>query len=159
MIYKYIKNSAFILFALLTSCSKTPNKNIDEIKNLIETNYIQGALNKMNTSAMIKGYHKDFAIFYSDKNDLRKLPLNNWVKMVEDYKSDGESMKSGLREMSYDFKQIDVTGKAASVKLNLYRKDQLIFTDYITLLKFDEGWKIVTKIYHAHIENPWGIEN
>ena len=52
--------------------------------------------------------------------------------------------------------QIDVTEDIAFVKLKLLRREQLIFTDYITLLKYDSEWKIVTKIYHSHLADPWG---
>jgi hypothetical protein len=42
---------------------------------------------------------------------------------------------------------IDVTGRAATVKTaTLYQG--LRFTDYLTLTRFDDGWKIVNKGYH-----------
>ncbi len=39
---------------------------------------------------------------------------------------------------------IDITGNAAAAKIRIYTKTR-IFTDYFTLLKFKEGWKIVSK--------------
>ena len=125
------------------------------IKALLERCYLNGALNEMNTEAMKEGYHPDFAIFFADGAALQKLPLRDWISMVETFKQ--TQPHSSLRTFSHEFLQIDVTGNAAFVKLNLYRNATLIFTDYITLLKFDGSWKIVTKIYHAYVENPWAL--
>lgn len=159
-----MKNAIMLLTALMsiTSCkviSDKTNLKMDstkqEIKNLIEKSYIQGALNNMNTPEMRKGYHKDFAIFFEENDELKKLPLEIWIQIIEGYKK--REINDGLRDFEAEFLNIEVTETVAFVKLNLKRKGELIFTDYITLLKFGHTWKIVTKIYHAHIENPWNL--
>ena len=131
----------------------TINMEETKIKNLIEECYLNGALNEMNTSKMYKGYHPDFAIFYSEGKLLKKLPLNEWVALVEKYKKSNDT--TSLRKFEYEFAQIDVTETAAFVKLKLTRNGELVFTDLLTLLKFEGEWKIVTKIYHTHVANPW----
>lgn len=45
---------------------------------------------------------------------------------------------------------IEVVGNAAVAKVELYREDKKIFTDFLSLYKFEEGWRIVSKIYHRH---------
>jgi hypothetical protein len=50
----------------------------------------------------------------------------------------------------YKLPIIEVTGGAASVKVELYRNGTLVFTDYPSLLEFDSGWRIVAKVYHKH---------
>jgi hypothetical protein len=125
------------------------------IRNLIEDCYINGALNKMDTTKMLKGYHKDFAIFFAEGAEMKRLPLHDWIKMVEVYKQSGDT--SGLREFQHEITHIDVTESAAFVKLKLVRHGVLVFTDLITLLKFAGQWKIATKVYHTHIDNPWGL--
>jgi hypothetical protein len=125
------------------------------IKELIEKCYLQGALNAMNIKAMLEGYHEDFAIFFTQGESLQKLVLLDWVRLVENYKSDPKMMESGLRQMDYEIVRVDVTECAASAVIKLFRKNQLIFTDHMSLLKFSTGWKIVSKIYYSHIENPW----
>jgi len=65
--------------------------------------------------------------------------------------------ETSLRNMDYKIENVKVTGDAAIASIKLYRKKQLIFTDCITLLKFKGEWRIVTKIYHAHVANPWEL--
>ena len=48
------------------------------------------------------------------------------------------------------FPIIDITGNAAMVKLEYYKGGNHVFTDYLSLYKFEEGWKIVSKIYFRH---------
>lgn len=146
-----------VFFTVFNSLKAQNRIEMEEtkIRNLIEKSYLNGALNEMNTQAMYDGYHPDFAIFYSEGNELKKLPLDSWVKMVDDYKK--SSPEDGLRTFAYEFVQIDVNETAAFVKLKLTRNGTLVFTDLITLLKFEDQWKIVTKIYHCHIENPWKL--
>ncbi|WP_136465988.1 nuclear transport factor 2 family protein [Flagellimonas onchidii] len=146
-----------LLLMLFNTLNAQNNFEMEEtrIKNLIENCYLNGALNEMNTDAMYEGYHPDFAIFYAQGKELGKLPLNVWVKMVYDYKRSFDD--SGLRKFEYEFVQIDINETAAFVKLKLMRNGVLVFTDLLTLLKFENGWKIVTKIYHSHIENPWKL--
>ena len=40
--------------------------------------------------------------------------------------------------------------KAAVAKVALFRDGKQIFTDYISLYRFDEGWKLVAKTFHRH---------
>ena len=45
---------------------------------------------------------------------------------------------------------VDITGTTALVKLELHREGKLIFTDYLALYKFSEGWRIVSKTFYKH---------
>lgn len=134
---------------------KIDNMVKEEIRELIETSYLHGALNEMHTEQMEAGYHPDFAIFFPDKEGkLGKLPLKSWIELIEKDKRIGRD-QAALRRFDAEFLQIEISGQAAFVKLRLLRKGEPIFTDFITLLKMDGRWQIVTKIYDQHIENPW----
>ena len=43
-----------------------------------------------------------------------------------------------------------VGSAAAVVRLELYRDGKHTFTDYLSLYRFADGWKIVSKIFHVH---------
>ena len=45
---------------------------------------------------------------------------------------------------------LDVTGGAASAKVELYKDGKLVYTDYLSLLEFEDGWRIAAKVYHSH---------
>jgi len=41
-------------------------------------------------------------------------------------------------------------GRAAVAVLELLSGDKPVYTDMLSLYKFDDGWKIVTKIFYAY---------
>ncbi|MCP5049062.1 MAG: nuclear transport factor 2 family protein [bacterium] len=45
---------------------------------------------------------------------------------------------------------IDVTGATAMVKLEVYRDGKRKYTDYLTLYKVKEGWRVMTKLFTFH---------
>ena len=52
--------------------------------------------------------------------------------------------------MPAQFAQVDVTGSAAVVRLDLNRDGKHAFTDYLSLYKLPEGWRIVAKTFQAY---------
>ncbi len=46
--------------------------------------------------------------------------------------------------------QVDITGDVAAVKVEIDKDGALLYTDYLTLLHCQNGWQIVSKVYHEH---------
>jgi hypothetical protein len=55
-----------------------------------------------------------------------------------------------VRTTSAEFPLVEVTGTAAICKVELTRGGKLVFTDYLALYKFEDGWKIVGKSFYRH---------
>jgi hypothetical protein len=45
---------------------------------------------------------------------------------------------------------VDITGHAATVRFELCRDGVHTFTDYLSLYKCADGWKIVSKTFYTH---------
>ncbi|MEM8996085.1 MAG: nuclear transport factor 2 family protein [Acidobacteriota bacterium] len=120
-----------------------------DIKSLIEKAYVHGAFNELDPEAMEKGFHPDFAIFSPDGEKIRKFPIAEWTKRTAERKADPEFEPENNR-WTHDFASVDVTGHAASVKIELSKDGTLVFTDYLSLLKFESGWRVVGKVYFRH---------
>ena len=119
------------------------------IKALIEKSYVHGAFNELNPEAMEKGFHPDFAIFSPDGEAIKKYPIADWVKRTGERKA-SDDFDPAKNVWEHHFAAVDVTGHSASVKIELSRDGKKVFTDYLSLLKFDSGWRIVAKVYHRH---------
>ncbi|WP_165025832.1 nuclear transport factor 2 family protein [Dysgonomonas sp. ZJ279] len=155
--------TTIILFVFILASSqqaksnnpKTKDKMEEQkIEKLLEEKYINAVANELNTDKMLELFHPDFAIFSADGNNLAKFPLLEWKKVIDDYKVDNKG-NADLRNLTHEFVFIDITGTAAIAKVQLYRRGELIATDYISLLKFNNDWKIVAKVPYAHIEKPF----
>ena len=61
------------------------------------------------------------------------------------------SHEPGARpETKADIEVLDRSGDAAVVRVKLFRDGKQIFTDYISLYRFPDGWKLVGKTFHRH---------
>ena len=116
------------------------------IKALVQAAYVDGLQNLGDLEKTKAGFHPDFVLLGLRDGALTRLPIAEWIASAGKRKADGA--KPPLTTCK--FLSVDVTGSAASVKLELHQNDKRIFTDYLSLYRFPDGWKIVGKIYHRH---------
>ncbi len=119
------------------------------VASVIEKCYFNGAFNALDADAMGRGFHETFAIFSAKGDELSRYEIADWMAGVRKRKAkpdfDPKSAAMECRIVS-----IDVTAGAAAAKVEMRRDGRLIYTDYLSLLKFKSGWKISAKIYHRH---------
>jgi hypothetical protein len=120
-----------------------------EIEELVNKAYIHGAFNELNPEAMAAGFHKDFAIFSAKGEELNRYEIAAWVANVSERKSSSDFDPS-KNVWDSKFAIVDFTGNSAIAKVELSKDGKHVFTDYLSLLKFDSGWKIVAKVYTRH---------
>lgn len=119
------------------------------VEQVIKSAYFNGAFNDLDTESMKKGFHPDFAIFSAKGKKLGKYPIGIWIERTEKRKSDpGFDPAQVARDCRIT--NLDVTGGCATAKVEIHKKGKLVYTDYLSLLKFEDGWKIVAKVYHSH---------
>jgi hypothetical protein len=120
----------------------------ENIKKLILSAYIDGIHNKGEISQIEKGFHPGFNLLILQNNRLEKLPIYNWIESSKERKAQNPIPFTEEEKMKCEFMNIDVEGTAAVAKIKLSKAGKDIFIDYLSLYKFDEGWKIVGKIYY-----------
>jgi len=120
-----------------------------EVKNVIQKSYFNGAFNDLDTEAMRQGFHPDFAIFSAKGTEISKYPIATWIEGIEKRKQDA-NFDASQAKMDCKIAHLDVTAGCAAAKVEIFKDGKQIYTDYLSLLKFDDGWKIVAKVYHAH---------
>ncbi|MGN8225876.1 nuclear transport factor 2 family protein [Gracilimonas sp. BCB1] len=144
-------SSVFVFALLLVGINATEYiaKEEEAVKEVILNGYVHGAFNELNPEAMAETFHKDFAIFSVDGEEIGRYPISNWIESTKNRKESAEfDPENNVWEP--EFTNISVTGNAASVELELHHKGKHVFTDYLSLLKFESGWKVVAKVYHRH---------
>ena len=141
---------AFAILAI-TLHAEEKDKEKGAIKEVIQTAYIDGIQNLGNVEDIEEGFHPGFNLLGVDENNmLTKYPIYSWLESVKKRKEKNPEGKPEEEQITCKYNFIDVTGQAAMAKIELYQKEEKIFTDYLQLYKFDEGWRIVSKIYHEH---------
>lgn len=121
----------------------------DEIEKLVVKSYINGAFNDLDYEAMSNGFHEDFAIFSAKGEKLARYEIEDWVAGVKE-RRESPDFNRAENQWEYKLPMIDITETSAIVKVELFKDGKHVFTDYLSLLKFESGWKIVGKVYTRH---------
>ena len=119
------------------------------IETVIQTSYVDGLQNLKNIDAIADGFHSGFNLLMLQNGMLNKLPIYNWIEYAKQRKAkQTEPLKE--EDTTYcKFLNIDITGTAAVAKIELNKGGKTIYIDYLSLYKFEDGWKIVGKIYFS----------
>jgi len=142
---------ALTLFAF-TANAEGPEQEKERIKQVIQTAYVDGLQNYLSSISEIEaGFHPGFNLLGINKaNMLTKFPIYSWIESTKKKKEQHPDGRPKEERITCKYNSIDVTGNAAMAKIELHQKDKKLFTDYLQLYKFEEGWRIVSKIYHRH---------
>jgi len=145
------RTSVIIVTVIVFLVSSVPAGADDktDIETIIKASYFNGAFNDLDTQAMRQGFHPEFAIFSADGEDLSRYPIDAWIEGIEKRKQDPK-YDSSKAKMDCKIVSLDVTGGAAAAKIEISKDGRLVYTDYLSLLKFSDGWKIAAKVYQAH---------
>jgi len=147
-----MKRIAGVMLVLLLGCgcvwAATEQEDAAAIKAVILSAYRDGLCNVGDIEAVKKGFHPEFRLLGIKDGALTILPIADWIKMTEAKKAAGKFPPQVLVNM--EFPLIDITGNAAMAKVIFLVGDKHVYTDYLSLFRFAEGWKIVNKIYTSH---------
>ncbi|MFC1553293.1 nuclear transport factor 2 family protein [candidate division KSB1 bacterium] len=150
------KIACVLVFALLMSTSLfAVNQGEDakkDITKLVKNCYFNGAFNGLDTKAMKKGFHSDFAVYSKDGKKVEKFTISKWIETIEKNKNSKGFNPDKVKALC-KIVELDVTGDAATVKAEIYKNQKKVYTDYLSLIRSDDGWKIISKVYHNHIGN------
>lgn len=137
-----------LLFVGINATNHVPKEEA-AVKEVIMEGYVHGAFNELNPEAMAETFHKDFAIFSPNGEEISRYPISNWIESTKQRKQNPDfDPEKNVWESK--FNSISVNGNSAAVELELHHQGKHVFTDYLSLLKFESGWKVVAKVYHRH---------
>lgn len=142
-----MKKILALLLLISSLVTKAQTSDEESIKQVITTSYIGGIQNRGSSEDIRKGFHPTFTMLRLIDNQIKPLPIEEWITNIEKSKANNEPVPP---KAEGKFVNVDITGNAAVVKLDLFRAGQKTFTDYLVLYKFNEGWKIVSKTYYRH---------
>ena len=117
------------------------------VEAVVKTAYVDGVHAKGDPALMRQGFHPDFRMSVLHDGVMTQVSLEDWIARLE--KANAER-KGPRPEIRHEFPHTDVTGNAAVVRVELHRDGKHTFTDYLSLYRFPDGWKIVSKIFQSH---------
>jgi hypothetical protein len=124
------------------------SKEIDAIRRRIQE-YIDGVVERNFPKAENTWYPEEVKIYADSDGKLNRITMIQSIPKDEETAS---KSKSSLLEQSGTIRNIEQKENATIAKVKwLENRDnkKRKFTDYISLLKINKEWKIVSKIFHV----------
>jgi hypothetical protein len=119
--------------------------DIDAIEKVVWT-YLDG-LYEGDTGKLGKAFHEVSHLYSMDKGGVADLPREKWFELVKGRPS---AKARGLKRTDR-IVSIDLSGpETAFVKLECSMHPRY-FTDYLTLLKLENGWRVVSKTFRTDV--------
>lgn len=151
-----VKNSFYILLFLSLYLPVTGQTGMgtprDAIKEVIKEAYVDGIYNEGNLRNVELGFSPAFEMKQIENNAVKTIPLSQIIAQVKSQQEQKAFPPAATEMVRVDYLSIDVEDDIAVVKLRFYRGNKLAAIDFITLFHFEEGWKLVSKVYKMEPE-------
>ena len=136
-----------LLAVALAAPAPPADGDVEAVKAVVKSAYVDGVHARGDVALMRAGFHPSFRMLTLRDGAVTPVTLDEWAGRIEKGAADRSAPRPEIR---HEFTSVDVTGDAAVVRLELHRGGRHAFTDYLSLYRFPDGWKIVSKTFQAH---------
>ena len=147
-----MKRTLFLMLALLLTATvavASPDAEDAAIVAVVDSAYVHGVHIDNDPELMRAGMHDTFVMFVQSDKRINQLTRDAWIERLAASKAKADP-NAKKPEIKADITVLDRSGKAAVAKVALFRDGKQILTDYISLYRFDDGWKLVAKTFNRH---------
>ncbi len=137
----------FVMLMVFGLCTAN-GQEAERIKEVINKAYVDGIHNNGDLNDTRNGFHPEFQMIALRNGTISRITINDWIQRIEAGRQ--RNPNPTVEQATAKYLSVDVTNDVASVKLELHRAGNLVFTDYFYLYLIGGEWKIVSKVYYAH---------
>jgi hypothetical protein len=140
---------AFFALAVLAAAASFADDAADvaAVKAVVTSAYVEGVHRQGDPALMRAGFHPDFRMYMLRDGKVGVVTLDEWAERIG---RGAKERKSPAPKVEATFTQVDVTGSTAIARVEVNRDGKHVFTDYLSLYKLPEGWRIVAKTFQSH---------
>ncbi len=140
---------AMFLLSLLLAVPATASDKA-EIQDVIQRAYIEGIHINGDSAAIRSGFHPSFVMFIQRDGEIRQVLIEDWISRIEESQKEAGDSKEEKPKVKADIDVLDLVGAAAVARVRVHKDGKQVYTDFMSLYRFDDGWKIVAKTFHSH---------
>jgi len=116
----------------------------EAVREVLQKHYVEGMYIKRDPELLRAGLAPTFVMQVYWDGELSTRNVSQWFEKM---KLDGVPTTHNIESK---IEVLDITGVAAVARVDIHRDAEHIYTDYFGLYKTEAGWKMVTKMFHAH---------
>ena len=118
------------------------------IREVVDRAYVQGVHIDADPAKIRSGMHESFVMFVRNGENVTGLTRDAWIARIEE--SNAKPKPAKKPETKAEIDVLDRAGDTAVVRVKLYRDGKQIFTDYISVYRFESGWTLVGMVFPRH---------
>jgi ubiquinone/menaquinone biosynthesis C-methylase UbiE len=142
------------LFFVAQCFAQTKGEEKEAIVELIKESYVGAAHNNIDIDVLKKGFHENFTWQNMHHGRSFITTLRQWIILLDREKWLRPDWND---RTTAEIEVIGIEGNAAVAKVDIYNNQVHDFTDFLSLYKFTDGWKITYRISERH-ETPAEVE-
>jgi ketosteroid isomerase-like protein len=124
-----------------------PAAAADDPVSVVREAYVDGVHRNADAAAFRAGFHESFVMYVNSPDGVTTVTREEWAARLEKAASDPDRTTPKIEA---DVEVVASSGDAAVVKVELERDGTHVFTDFLSLYRTADGWKIVAKIFQRH---------
>ena len=132
----------------LVAAASAAETDVAAIEEVVTRAYVEGIHKEGDPEKIRSGFHSDFVMFVNADEGILKITRDQWIARIEERNRD--EPERVRPEIEHQFSLVEVTGDTAVARVELHRDGKHTFTDYLSLYRTGDGWKIVGKIFERH---------
>jgi hypothetical protein len=111
---------------------------------VITESYIDGIHKNGDRAVIRRGFHPSFVMKVLSNGQVSDVTIEQWIGRLP---AEGTPVQ---RQIAARFPNVAVTGNTAVATVEVDVDGRHTYTDYISLYKFAEGWRMVGKVFYSH---------
>jgi len=139
------------IFSFTICFAQTKKDENEAIVSLIQEAYIGGAYNDVDTKAMTKGFHENVTLQDLNNRGFMISSLKQWLIVLERQKWLRDDWNN---RTTAEISVIGLEENAAVARADIYNNKIHNLTDFLSLYKFEVGWKITNRVFTRHAPPP-----
>lgn len=124
--------------------SPTAEEDAAAVRAVVTRGYVEGIHMNMGRDRIREGFHPDFVMKSLGANGVTSTTIDEWVARLP---PEGQAPAA---EITHEIPTVSLVGDAAVAQVEIHRNGAHLFTDFINLYRFPDGWKMVAKTFHRH---------
>ncbi len=134
---------AAALLVLVGASTAEAQTEEERVREVVTSAYVEGIHIERDPAKVRAGFDESFVMSVRSEDGVGHVTRDEWIERLRV----GERNRS---EVTHDFIDVTVIGSTASVRLELFMDGAHVFTDVLGLYRFDDGWRIVNKVFERH---------
>ena len=128
----------------------------ERVRQLLEDVYVRDMYMKESREALAREFDDVFQMLVPELDGRSNEPVSLRWDGLDELRSNHP--KAVMPDTRFEFPLVDVVGHAAMARVDVFHGATHIYSDFVSLYRVEGDWRLVSKVFHAHLSASPQIE-